>query len=73
MKDPRLGVFDSEDSEEQKKFDEEIKQRDGLFHCFGNEVVMVEGVNFSQTVAIVEEVGTGNVFQIAPSNIQFKN
>lgn len=72
-KDPGLGLLDEGTEEEQKELQENIKLRHGAFHVWGNEIITIENENYQNTYAIVEELETGKVFQVAPKNIQFIN
>jgi hypothetical protein len=71
-KDPGYGMFDVTE-EEQKEIDEKSELRRGFFHGFGNEVIIIENETFKNTYAIIEELETGIVFQVAPKNIHFIN
>ena len=71
-KDPCYGMFDVTEVE-QNGIDEKSKLRSGFFHSFGNEVIIVENETAKNTYAIVEEMETGIVFQVAPKNIKFIN
>lgn len=71
-KDPSYGMFEITE-EEQNEINERAKLRSGFFHGFGNEVIVIENEMARNTYAIVEELETGIVFQVAPKNIQFIN
>ena len=50
-----------------------LKRRYGLFHCWG-EVIRCDpesGQKYQETVAIVEEIGTGDVYKVDPNTIVF--
>lgn len=50
-----------------------LKERYGLFHCWG-EVIRCDsesGLKYQETVAIVEEIGTGDVYTANPNTIVF--
>lgn len=52
-----------------------LKKRFGLFHCWG-EVIRCDsetGKIYPETVAIVEEIDTGDVYKIDPNAIVFVN
>lgn len=53
--------------------EEIMKQRDGLFHTWGNECYWdsEKGTYQNCTVAIVEEIGTGKVYQVCPRFMRF--
>ncbi|GEM_PF-1438506 len=73
LTDPNLGLFDhSDDEDEEREFNDQTKNRNGLFHCWGNEPVKIDGQNFQQTFAIIEEVGNGIIFKIKPENVIFE-
>jgi len=50
-----------------------LKERDGWFHCWGY-VIRYDnetGRRFQDTVAIVEELKTGEVYKVDPNTIVF--
>lgn len=50
-----------------------LKERYGLFHCWG-EIIRSDsetGRKLQETVAIVEEIGTGEVYKANPNTIVF--
>lgn len=53
--------------------DEIIKERTGVFHCWGNEPFYdAEVSNFrDRTVGIIEEDATGKVYHVIPQFITF--
>ena len=63
-----LGDLNYEDS------DGIMKERHGLFHCFGDTLIYdsQQEMNLTKKVAIVEEIGTGKVFEVAPHCIKFE-
>jgi len=73
VKDSGYGLFDFENEKEQEELEEKTKQRQGVFHAWGYEVVTVENESFKNTYAIIEELETGTVYQVVPQNIQFIN
>lgn len=50
-----------------------LKERYGLFHCWGEAVRCDSetGQKYQETVAIVEEIETGDVFKVDPNTIVF--
>ena len=51
---------------------EEIqKERDGLFHCLGNELVWNNGEALTVTVAFIEDCDTHEIKHIVPKRVQF--
>ena len=51
-----------------------MKERHGYFHCMGNKIIYdpQQERNLLVSVAIVEEIGTGKVFEVAPHCIKFE-
>lgn len=63
-----IGDLESEDS------NDIMEERQGFFHCFGN-VIFYDSQqerNLTKKVAIIEEISTGKVFEIAPHCIRFE-
>lgn len=54
--------------------DEMLKQRYGLFHCWGEAIRfdLETGEKMQETVAIVEEIATGEVYRVNPNTIVFE-
>lgn len=52
-----------------------LKERYGLFHCWGEAIRYDSetGNKLQETVAIVEEIGTGDVYKANPDTIVFIN
>lgn len=50
------------------------KKRHGYFHRFGDSIVYdaEQERNWPKTIAIVEEIGTGAVYEVAPRCIAFE-
>ena len=50
-----------------------LKERNGLFHCWGDEIYCDSETEekFQRTIAIVEEIGTGEVYKVDPNTIVF--
>lgn len=63
-----LGDIDYEDS------DSIMMMRNGYFHRFGDVICYdpKQGKNYQKTIAIVEEMETGDVFEVAPHCISFE-
>lgn len=51
-----------------------MEERHGLFHCFGDVIIYdpQQERNFTKKVAIIEEICTGKVFEVAPHCIKFE-
>ena len=54
-----------------KELEEKQKERRGLFHCFANKTIMIEGQHYSVTYGIVEDFETGEVKDVIPTRIRF--
>lgn len=67
---PGLSIMDYGD-----EADEKLKERDGLFHIFGNEPFWDanEGKYRDRIVGVVEEVSTGKIYEVYPEMVQFVN
>lgn len=63
-----LGLYDYENDEEREEI---TKERDGLFHAWGNEILTDNGRSIEQEVGFVEEVETGKVYHVIPKRIVF--
>lgn len=63
-----LGVFDYDNDQEREEI---TKERDGLFHAWGNEILTDNGRSIEQEVGIVEEVETGKIYHVIPKRIVF--
>lgn len=50
-----------------------LKERFGLFHCWGETIRCNSetGQKFQETIAIVEEEGTGDIYTVDPNAIVF--
>ena len=66
------GFFDHETDEEREKFENEQREREGLFHRWGDRIVTDSetGAKLLETVAIVEDLD-GNIYKVIPELIQF--
>ncbi len=53
--------------------DEILKERKGLFHCWGNAIRLDSetGMKYQETIAIVEEISTGDVYKVNPNTMVF--
>lgn len=63
-----LGYLDYETEEERENA---TKQREGFFHCWGNEVNFVDGKQIERVVGIVEENETHKIYHVTPKRIIF--
>lgn len=72
LKQQKMAIMDYSSREEAL---EKTKQREGYFHCFGNELLYDETAQCFREikVGVVEEKGTGRVYHVVPKNICFKN
>lgn len=66
----KMNLFDYESEEERE---EAMRERDGFFHCFGNEPYYDPEVECyrDRMVGIIEEEGTGKVYHVVPQFITF--
>ncbi|MBP5364828.1 MAG: hypothetical protein J6Y82_02755 [Bacteroidales bacterium] len=50
-----------------------LKRRHGLFYRFGDKIVYdsEQEKSFQKTVAIVEEIATGKIYEVAPERVKF--
>lgn len=53
--------------------DEVMKKRDGIFHCWGNELIWDAEASVwrERVIGVVEEETTGKVYQVIPECITF--
>lgn len=60
-----LGIEDSKDV---------LKKRHGYFHRMGDIIVYdpQQEKNLQKTVAIIEEIGTGKVYEVSPKRVVFE-
>lgn len=63
-----LGFHDYGNDEEREKI---TKEREGLFHAWGKEILPDNGRSIEQEVGIVEEVKTGKIYHVIPKRIVF--
>ena len=57
--------------EEQRKLEEKQKKREGLFHCWGDKIVTMDGRSYPETYGIVQDVETGKINSVFPTRIKF--
>ena len=63
-----LGFLDYDNDEEREKI---TKEREGLFHACGKEILPDNDRSIEQEVGIVEEVETGRIYHVIPKRIVF--
>lgn len=63
-----LGLSDYDNDEEREKI---TKEREGLFHAWGKEILPDNDRSIEQEVGIVEEVETGRIYHVIPKRIVF--
>ena len=63
-----LGLSDYDNDEEREKI---TKEREGLFHAWGKEILPDNDSSIGQEVGIVEEVETGRIYHVIPKRIVF--
>lgn len=63
-----LGFLDYDNDEEREKI---TKEREGLFHAWGKEILPDNDRSIEQEVGIVEEVETGRIYHVIPKRIVF--
>ncbi|HBK31564.1 MAG TPA: hypothetical protein DDZ78_08085 [Porphyromonadaceae bacterium] len=67
LDDTEYGCFDHDTDEERERVEEEQKEREGLFHRWGDHIVVDEetGAKLQETIAIVED-SDGKVYELNP-------
>jgi hypothetical protein len=56
---------------EKERLKEMQKEREGLFHRFGDRIVIIDGQNYPETYGIVQDGETGEVKSVCPIRIKF--
>lgn len=66
----KMNLFDYESDEERE---EAMRERNGYFHCFGNEPFYDSSSEClrDKLVGIIEEEGTGKVYHVVPKFMTF--
>ena len=57
--------------EKQKELEEQQKKRDGLFHRWGDKIVIINGQHYTETYGIVQDVETNEIKSVFPTRIKF--
>ena len=66
-----VSLFEAADEREREKLEEIQKEREGLFHRFGDKVIVLDGQHYAMTYGIIQDVESGEIKSVHPKRIRF--
>jgi len=66
-----ISLFEAADEKERKRLEDLQKEREGVFHRFGDKVKIINDQPYAETYALVQDVETGEIKSVFPTRIKF--
>ena len=66
-----INYFEIAGENARTKLKEKHKEREALFHRWGDKIVTIDGQYYHETYGIVQEIETGEIKSVFPTRIKF--